>query len=76
MPIYEYQCGKCGKVSEHLVIGNDGEKICCTECGSDDVSKVMSAHNTSVSSPKGMEPGGGCCGSPNSCGMSGSCCMQ
>jgi putative FmdB family regulatory protein len=75
MPIYEYQCTKCGKVNEFLIIGKEEDTMCCIECGSQDLSKVMSAHNTSASSPS-FEPGGGCCGSPNSCGMPGSCCSN
>ena len=74
MPIYEYQCEKCGKVNEFLFLGKEEGKMCCIECGSDKLSKIMSAHNAPASSPS-MEPvSGGCCGSPNSCGMPGSCC--
>jgi putative FmdB family regulatory protein len=77
MPIYEYECRKCGKVNEFLFIGKEEEKLCCIECGSEDMSKMMSAHNTSGGSSSSFDVGsmgGGCCGSPNSCGTPGACC--
>lgn len=75
MPIYEYRCQKCGEVSEFLVLGKQ-ESLACTGCGSEDLIKLMSAHNVSGGSPSFSppEPSGGCCGSPNSCGSPGSCC--
>jgi putative FmdB family regulatory protein len=74
MPIYEYQCNKCGQINEVLVIGKEGSSA-CTGCGSDDLTKLMSAHNTGTSSPSFSAPvGGSCCGSPGTCGAPGSCC--
>ena len=74
MPIYEYKCGNCGQVNEFLVLGKD-EKLSCKSCSSKDLSKLLSAHNTTGSGPdfSGSVPGG-CCGNPNSCGNPGSCC--
>lgn len=75
MPIYEYSCNKCGAVSEVFMISKD-DRAMCKDCGSDDLTKLMSAHNTSPSSSSSMPDfgGGSCCGSPGSCGMPGSCC--
>ena len=74
MPIYEYRCENCGEVTEFLVLGKD-EKPACKACGSEALVKLMSAHNTSTSSPAFSAPANGsCCGSPNSCGSPGSCC--
>lgn len=74
MPIYEYQCNKCGEVTECLVLGN-AEKPACGKCGSSEVSKIMSAHSTTSVSPKFSQPAGSCCGGGmNSCGNPGSCC--
>ena len=77
MPIYEYRCGQCGAVNEVLVFGKE-ETTACRECGSTDLTKLMSAHNTTgSSSPSFSAPSGGsCCGSPGSCGMPGSCCSN
>lgn len=43
MPIYEYQCEKCKTVFEKLIFAGDKERINCPQCGSDEVTKVMSA---------------------------------
>jgi len=75
MPIYEYRCGKCGQVNEFLILTKQ-EQVHCKQCGSEDLTKLLSAHNTAGSSSRRLpEPGaGGCCGAPNSCGTPGSCC--
>jgi len=41
MPIYEYTCCKCGATFECLVFGSQ-ETVCCAECGSPEVSRMMS----------------------------------
>ncbi|RPI78781.1 MAG: zinc ribbon domain-containing protein [Desulfobacteraceae bacterium] len=74
MPIYEYKCKKCNAVSEVLVLSNQ-EDLHCKTCGSADLVKLISAHNTVQSSPTHAgEAGGSCCGAPHSCGAPGSCC--
>jgi putative FmdB family regulatory protein len=75
MPIYEYRCEKCGQVNEFLILGKL-EQLLCKQCGSEDLTKLLSAHNTVNAPSHGRtEPGsGGCCGTPNSCGTPGSCC--
>ncbi len=75
MPIYEYRCGKCGQVNEFLILGKQ-EQLRCRQCGSENLTKQLSAHNTLSSASGGFpEPSpGGCCGTPNSCGNPGSCC--
>ncbi len=36
MPIYDFKCKKCGKVSEMLVLpGKDCRDVSCPDCGSD-----------------------------------------
>ncbi len=73
MPIYEYKCEDCGVISEFIVFSAD-EDVACRSCGSVKLTKLMSAHNTSVSSGSSMPDFGGCCGSPGSCGTPGGCC--
>jgi putative FmdB family regulatory protein len=77
MPIYEYRCEKCGQLNEFLVLGTE-DRLQCRECGGEDLTKVMSAHNTSTSSSlKPTQVGlGSCCGAPHSCGAPGSCCSS
>jgi len=41
MPIYEYECKKCGKAFEELV-KNSSEKVACPECGTKRVRRLMS----------------------------------
>jgi putative FmdB family regulatory protein len=74
MPIYEYKCQDCGQINEVLVLKKD-EEVSCTSCNSQNLEKLISAHNT-VGSSNGFvaDSPGGCCGSPNSCGSPGSCC--
>jgi putative FmdB family regulatory protein len=73
MPIFEYKCGKCGTVNEFLVLGKE-EVLQCKSCKSKKLTKLMSAHNTMVSSPS--LPAAGCGGSPDTCGAVGSCAMR
>ncbi len=42
MPIYEYQCGKCGKEFECLVFGGETPKG-CPACHHKNVKRMMSA---------------------------------
>ena len=41
MPLYEYECKKCGSCFEELVF-NSSEKVACPECSSKRVSRLMS----------------------------------
>ncbi|MDI6780718.1 MAG: zinc ribbon domain-containing protein [bacterium] len=41
MPIFEYQCVKCTKKFETLVMSTD-ERVQCPECGSEDLKKQLS----------------------------------
>lgn len=61
MPIYEYQCKKCSRVFEALVLGNDNEVPACDKCGSREVQRRISAANTIGGTVKDFS--GGC--SPN-----------
>ncbi len=74
MPIYEYKCEECGTVSEFIVF-SDNEPLHCKSCKSADLTKLMSAHNTTSTAPQPTAmPAGGCCGSPGACGTPGACC--
>jgi putative FmdB family regulatory protein len=42
MPIYDYQCRKCRKRSEILVLPNQKQRPVCPACGSADLSKQFS----------------------------------
>ena len=79
MPIHEYQCSKCGKISELLVgIGRNSDELVCRHCGAKDLTELMSASSIAISPelPGPMAGGSTCCGSnPSSKGCTpGSCC--
>lgn len=80
MPLYDYLCLECGKVSEILVAGTDDSPR-CQACGSGSLKRLLSAH-AAISGVKGNRmPGPGdtaCCGSSpgmaQGCAGPGSCC--
>ncbi|HID86080.1 MAG TPA: zinc ribbon domain-containing protein [Anaerolineae bacterium] len=48
MPIYEYQCQKCGATFEKFVRSSSAQiELRCPECGSEEVRKVFSLFATS-----------------------------
>jgi putative FmdB family regulatory protein len=65
MPIYEYRCLKCGRLSEILLHSLDSQNIQCPWCGSYKLDRLISASytlKTSVSTP-----GTTCCGKGERC---------
>ncbi|OQW99453.1 MAG: FmdB family transcriptional regulator [Desulfobacteraceae bacterium IS3] len=79
MPIFDYLCKDCGKITEILVTSGQ-EKNRCGTCGSSDLKKMLSAHSSLSGAGKHSMPGPGdtaCCGSSpghGSCAGPGSCC--
>jgi putative FmdB family regulatory protein len=63
MPLFEYACGKCGKVFEKLVRGGEQVSIVCPQCGSKRVQRKFSTFAT-------VGGGGKSSGAP-ACGPSG-----
>ncbi|MBN2438232.1 MAG: zinc ribbon domain-containing protein [Deltaproteobacteria bacterium] len=62
MPLYEYQCRKCGQRFERLVSISDAVKRQpCPHCGGKDTEKQLSifAAKSSSSSSGGIPSGGG-----------------
>jgi len=43
MPIFEYQCKKCGHVTEVLEKAGAKDKHTCAKCGSSEVVKLLSS---------------------------------
>jgi len=42
MPIFEYECGACGRLFEELVMSSS-QKVACPACGSTGIDKLISA---------------------------------
>lgn len=79
MPLFEYLCLDCGKATEKLIMGA-ADQPQCTDCGSVNLKKLLSAPSSMSGSVKTELPGPGdtgCCGtSPHlaDCDGPGSCC--
>uniref|UniRef100_A0A7C4TW23 Zinc ribbon domain-containing protein n=1 Tax=Caldisericum exile TaxID=693075 RepID=A0A7C4TW23_9BACT len=54
MPIYEYECKKCGEFFETLVLGN--RIVRCPKCGSEELTKKFSTF-----AMKGVDKGNSKC---------------
>ncbi|MFC1735690.1 zinc ribbon domain-containing protein [Candidatus Hydrogenedentota bacterium] len=69
MPIYEYECDKCGHVFEALLSISSKTKPPCEECGHKKVTKLISAFGVVGSSRGGGDPDCGTCsgGSCSTC---------
>jgi len=67
MPIYEYRCEDCGKITEILLMRNDNnESIICKYCGSKRLKKLISAP-ASVIMGSSIRKGKTCCGRDERC---------
>ena len=66
MPIYEYRCELCGRVSEHLMGVGEGEPIRCRHCGSEKVIRILSAASYTLRASHSV-PGHTCCGREERC---------
>jgi len=67
MPIYEYRCNKCGKISEILIgVSSGSEMLDCKYCGSNDLIKILSVSSFTVTD-SGRVPGATCCGREERC---------
>ena len=57
MPIYEYKCASCGRVSRFFVQGfGDPENLCCQGCGGKDLKRIISGSTTTSPSRTGLLP--------------------
>lgn len=79
MPLFDFLCMQCGKMSEALVTSSD-DQVTCKSCGSKKLKRMLSAPSTLSGVSKSRVPGAGdtsCCGSSPStagCAGPGSCC--
>ncbi|MBU2497636.1 MAG: zinc ribbon domain-containing protein [Proteobacteria bacterium] len=80
MPLYDYLCLDCGKVSE-VLLSASGEQSKCRACGGKNLKKLLSAPSSLSGATRKNLPGPGdtaCCGSSPAqaagCAGPGSCC--
>ena len=62
MPIHDYRCNQCGRVSEILVRVSADEAVRCPECGSEDMERLISASymvKTDTRAPGGLHAAAG-----------------
>ena len=55
MPVYEYKCKDCGKVSEILVFSSE-ETPDCKHCGSKNIEKILSRFGLSLGPMSTIKP--------------------
>jgi putative FmdB family regulatory protein len=66
MPIYDFRCQECGKISEFLLSGSsDSRTLDCPGCGSQHLERLISA--PSLLRDKANAPGTTCCGRTERC---------
>ena len=65
MPIYDYQCQECDKVSEIFIRRTDKKDISCPNCGSKNLSRLISA--SYMIKMNASAPGFTCCGRTERC---------
>jgi putative FmdB family regulatory protein len=65
MPIYDFKCGECGRVTEILIRDTDGQEIKCPDCGGS-LEKLISSSTFLM---KAASPASGrtCCGRSERC---------
>ena len=78
MPMYEYECRKCGKTFDHLArsMAARDEVVACPSCGGKQTARKLSvfAVGAGAAKPAARGPMPGCCAcgrEPGSCGMNG-----
>jgi putative FmdB family regulatory protein len=55
MPIFDYQCKKCGKTDEYIVKSAESRGLKCKHCGSAQLKRLLGAA-TVVANPNNREP--------------------
>jgi len=55
MPLFDYQCKKCGQINEYIVKMGQTQGLKCKNCGSKELTKLLSAPNVNAN-PNHREP--------------------
>jgi len=65
MPLYDFKCHECGRVSEILLRSADTQAIRCPECGSSNLERLISS--SYVVKMFSQAPVTTCCGRAERC---------
>ncbi|MFC2039349.1 zinc ribbon domain-containing protein [Chloroflexota bacterium] len=65
MPIYDFRCRECGKMSEVFVRGTEGGDARCPDCASEDLERLVST--SYMIRTDASAPGTTCCGKAERC---------
>lgn len=66
MPIYDYKCIECGKITEFLLTDSVSQSIRCPECGNQNMEKLISAASYIVKNDRSSHRAT-CCGRQERC---------
>jgi putative FmdB family regulatory protein len=72
MPVYEYKCQECGKVSEYKMSVQSDRIPACAGCGSSSMKRLISVPN--IATRKSEAPQMRCCGQNEACSEQKHCC--
>jgi len=65
VPVYDFRCRECGKVVEVFQRTNEGQGVCCPDCGSQPMEKLFSPAYFMTTNAK--PAGSTCCGREERC---------
>jgi putative FmdB family regulatory protein len=55
MPMFDYRCKKCGQINEYIVKIVQTKVLKCKNCGSKELTKLLSVPNVTVANPNRKE---------------------
>ena len=56
MPMFDYQCKKCGQIDEYILKTGQTKGLQCKHCGGKTLTKLLAAPNMNVANPNRREP--------------------
>jgi putative FmdB family regulatory protein len=66
MPIFDYKCENCGKITEFLISTTNHKEIICPECGNKNLERLISSASYIIKNNRSFQ-GRTCCGREERC---------